>query len=97
MSRSVGKAEIAAKVAQILGFGRSQTPYKLVTALVEHLKKCILDEGRVSISRFGRFYTLTKKQRLGRNPQTGERMKLPGRILVKWKPSPLLKSLIGSD
>ncbi len=91
MSRNVGRAQIAQKIADELGLRRSQTPYKLVMLLIQHLKDCIFNAGELSIHRFGVFYLLKRKSRIGRNPQTGEKIILPERIVIKFKASPLLK------
>ncbi|MCS6893640.1 MAG: HU family DNA-binding protein [Deltaproteobacteria bacterium] len=93
MSRTAGRAYIAQKLAEELGLFRSQTPYKLVCAVIDHMKDCIFENGRLSISKFGQFYVLEKKSRKGRNPKTGESITLPKRTLVKFKPSPVLKAL----
>lgn len=93
MSRNVGRAEIAQKIADDLGLIRSQTPYKLVSLLIDHMKDVIFEFGKLTLHRFGEFYLLKKKPRKGRNPRTGEPITIPGRSVLKFRPSPLLKGL----
>ncbi|MCS6961515.1 MAG: HU family DNA-binding protein [Deltaproteobacteria bacterium] len=93
MSRNAGKAEIASKIAEALGIFRSQTPYKLVSEILNHLKTCVYKHNKVSVSRFGTFYKLEKDERKGRNPKTGEKLWIPPRTLVRFKASPILKRL----
>ena len=61
----------------------------VMRALIESLKK-----GKVRIYGFGSFQGVIKPARNGRNPHTGESIKIPERIAVKFIPSPNLKETI---
>ena len=45
----------------------------------------------VALHGFGKFVTVTAKARVGRNPQTGEKVAIPARRVVKFKPAKELK------
>lgn len=50
--------------------------------------ECALANGRtVTIANLGRFSTLTKKQREGRNPRSGEIKKIRARTVATFRPS----------
>ncbi len=49
----------------------------------------------VKISGFGRFTPRSKQARRGRNPQTGEPMKISARRVVTFKPSSGLRKIMG--
>ena len=51
----------------------------------------------VKISGFGRWTVKSKKERNGRNPQTGDRMTIDARRVVTFKPSAALKSVLNSE
>jgi len=57
-----------------------------------------LEKGNsVKISGFGKWTVKSKKERNGRNPQTGDRMTIDARRVVTFKPSLVLKSALNSE
>ena len=50
----------------------------------------------VRISGFGKWTVKSKRERNGRNPQTGDRMTIDARRVVTFKPSFVLKSALNS-
>ena len=51
----------------------------------------------VQIYRFGKFSTVVRKPREGRNPKTGERISIPERSVVTFKPAAKLKRRLKVD
>ena len=52
-----------------------------------------LEQGNdVMISNFGKWTVLHKKERKGRNPQTGEAMAIKARKIITFKPSKILRN-----
>ena len=49
---------------------------------------------KIKISRFGNFVLKEKAARKGRNPQTGEKMEITARRVVKFKPSLVLRKAL---
>lgn len=45
----------------------------------------VVNAGKVAIVGFGTFYTIQRKARIGRNPQTGAQVKIKARIVPKFK------------
>ena len=64
---------------------------RTVEAILEIIKSTLESGEDVLISRFGKFYVKEKKQRLGRNPQTGDDLMLGSRRVVSFQCSPVLK------
>jgi len=68
---------------------------KECTSAVESTMDIIKEElgkgNTVKISGFGKWTVKSKKERKGRNPQTGEVMSISARKIVTFKPSPILK------
>ena len=57
--------------------------------------KSTLEQGEtLKISGFGNFVVKQKKDRRGRNPQTGETLTIESRRVLTFKPSALLKEAI---
>jgi integration host factor subunit alpha len=73
-------------------------PQKESISLVENVFDIIkdeLDQGNdVKISGFGKWKVKDKRERRGRNPQTGKEMMIDARKIVTFKPSPILKATI---
>ncbi len=54
----------------------------------------ISQDGKLKVSGFGSFMVHDKKQRMGRNPRTGEPAVIAPRRSLSFRPSPLLKEKI---
>jgi nucleoid DNA-binding protein len=57
----------------------------------EAVAAVLLKKGRVEIDGFGAFELQKRKARRARNPRTGERIDLPAKVVVKFKPASALK------
>lgn len=67
----------------------------LVESLVEIVKSTLESGENVLISGFGKFCVKEKKERRGRNPETGEDMMLGARRVVTFRCSSGLRDKIG--
>ena len=87
------KADLADRIYEKIGL-----PKKEATSIVETLfdsMKNILSEGEsIKITGFGTFLVRKKGERKGRNPKTGEELKIEQRVVVTFKPSLQFKSLV---
>ncbi|GDX80120.1 integration host factor subunit alpha [Deltaproteobacteria bacterium] len=68
-----------------------QDATSLIEGLLESMKEALEAGEMVKISGFGNFVVRTKHARRGRNPHSGEAMTLPGRRVLTFKPSRLLR------
>ena len=84
------KARIIDTIYNSTDLTRPQTT-RTVEAILEIIKSTLESGEDVLISRFGKFYVKEKKQRLGRNPQTGDDLMLGSRRVVSFQCSPVLK------
>ena len=66
----------------------------MVDAVIEGLKAGILTDGKVGLVGFGTFKAVPRKARTARNPQNGEPVEVPARMVPAWKPSNLLKEKV---
>jgi integration host factor subunit alpha len=51
----------------------------------------------IKIAGFGKFKVKQKKDRRGRNPQTGEAITIEARRILSFKPSALLKTAVNKE
>ena len=63
----------------------------VVDAAFDEMAKAIKKDKRFSFPGFGTFTVRKRKARKGRNPQTGESIKIAASKTVGFKPSPVLK------
>ncbi len=87
---SLSKTDLIDKLQSQLGFSKKESAH--IIDLVFNIMKDTLSKGeKIKISGFGNFTIRDKAERMGRNPQTGERMKIPSKRVLTFKPSDLLK------
>jgi DNA-binding protein HU-beta len=81
------KAELIEKMAKDVGI--SKTTAKLAfESTLEGIKGGLKKRNsKVTLVGFGTFKNVYRKTRMGRNPQTGEKMKIKGRNAVTFKAS----------
>ena len=65
-----------------------------VEALLHIAKDSLIKGEDLLLSGFGKFNVRKKKQRKGRNPQTGEELMLDARRVVTFNPSGLLRDRV---
>lgn len=88
------KAELVAKMAEDAGISKAAAATAMdsfTTNVTKALKK---KDGKVTLVGFGTFMKQKRKARKGRNPQTGEAIKIKARNVVKFKPGKKLKSAV---
>ena len=71
--------------------------FQIIETLFELIKQSLEDDEDVMISGFGKFCVREKRQRRGRNPQTGEPMAIAPRRVVTFHYSGILKEKINRD
>jgi DNA-binding protein HU-beta len=88
------KAEIVGKMAKDAGISKAAAGAALnsfVDSVTKALKK---KEGKVTLVGFGTFSKVRRKARKGRNPQTGETIKIKASSTVRFKPGKALKTAL---
>ena len=65
-----------------------------VEAVLDHIKASLKKGDEVRIPDFGTFKVSKRKAREGRNPATGETIKIPASKVAKFAPSKGLKDLL---
>ena len=65
---------------------------EIIDTTLQAIAKDIKKSGRFSYPGFGTFTVRKRKARTGRNPQTGEKLKIKASKTVGFKPAPSLKS-----
>jgi integration host factor subunit alpha len=90
------KAEIVETIYERVGFSKKESA-DLVETVFEIIKETLSAGEKVKISGFGNFVVRQKNERKGRNPQTGEEIRLPARRVLTFKPSLVLKNILNDE
>jgi integration host factor subunit alpha len=88
------KAEIVqALYARVGGFSKKESA-DIVDLVFEMMKETLGRGEKIKISGFGNFVLRDKRQRPGRNPQTGDPIKISERRVLTFKASQILKQVL---
>jgi DNA-binding protein HU-beta len=92
--KDMTKAELIEAMAKDAGITKAAASAALdsfVDGVTKALKK---KDGKVTLVGFGTFQKTRRKARKGRNPQTGETIKIKASNVVKFKPGKKLKDAV---
>jgi DNA-binding protein HU-beta len=88
------KAELIEKMAKDAGISKAAATEAL-NAFTDGITKALKKkDGKVTLVGFGTFQKVRRKARKGRNPQTGEAIKIKASNAVKFKPGKKLSEAV---
>lgn len=85
------KAELVDKIYGLNFDINKREAEQLINAIFEVVRDEIAQNGRFSYPGFGTFTVRTRKERTGRNPQTGAEIAIQSSKTVGFKPAPKFK------
>jgi DNA-binding protein HU-beta len=89
----MNKAELVDAIASKTGMSKVDSKSAL-EAIVATIQKSLSKGERVALAGFGSFTVSKRAARKGRNPQTGEEIKIAAKKVVKFKTSENLASSV---
>jgi len=87
------KADLIEAVSERVGFSKKEAA-EMVEMVFDILKVNLEKQENIKISGFGNFIVRQKNTRKGRNPQTGEEIKISSRNVVTFKTSQVLRNAL---
>lgn len=87
------KADIAGKIHSKLGMSKKDSQ-DILESVLSIMKETLESGEKIKVAGFGNFEIKQKKDRIGRNPQTGETITITSRKILTFKPSAVLKQKI---
>jgi integration host factor subunit beta len=87
------KADLINTIAREMNIPKQEAE-EGVNLFFETIREAILRGEEIEIRGFGSFRFRKRTSRAGRNPRTGEPVKVPPKKVLYFKPSKLLKELI---
>ena len=92
-SKPLTKAQLVSKLSKDLGITKVG-----INSFLEHLNKIAVTEtkkaGQFTLPGIGKLVKSHRKARMGRNPQTGEAIKIPAKTVVKFRVAKACKDSI---
>ncbi len=89
----MNKAELVSAAAERAKLSKKDTETALNAAL-EAITEALAQDDKVQLVGFGSFETKLRAARTGRNPRTGEEIKIPASKLPVFKPGKALKDAV---
>jgi integration host factor subunit alpha len=90
------KADLVENVYVKTGFSKKESA-DIVEMVFDLIKDTLENGEKIKIAGFGNFVVKDKSTRRGRNPQTGEEIKISSRRILTFKPSQVLKAAINHE
>ena len=87
------KNELIAKMATSAGISKVAAT-KALTAFIDGVKSSLKKGQRVPLIGFGTFSISKRKARTGRNPRTGQEIKIPATKVPKFSAGKVLKTYV---
>jgi len=95
-SQTVTRQDLAEAVYREIGLSRSESS-ALVESVIERVAVALEKGNQVKLAGFGTFSLRDKKERIGRNPKTGEEVPITPRRVLVFKPSQVLRERVDSS
>ena len=89
----MNKADLVDRIAASADISKTQAT-AMIEALIDSISSAMKKGERVTLMGFGTFAISHHKARNGRNPQTGDLIKLPARSAARFLPSSELKKAV---
>ena len=69
----------------------------MVNSVLDLVSDALVEGQNVKLSSFGTFIVRSKRQRIGRNPKTGEEVPITPRRVLVFRPSQMMKNIINGE
>lgn len=91
------RSELVQKIAErnpALGLHDTE---RIVSTILDVIIERLADGGRVELRGFGAFSTRARKARVGRNPRTGDAVKVDAKLAPHFKPGKELRARLNGE
>jgi nucleoid DNA-binding protein len=88
------KKDMAKAIAGETGLTQGQL-MEVIQCAFAGITEALLTEGRIELRNFGVFEVKRRKPRKARNPRTGDRVKVPAKLVMTFKPGREMEERVG--
>ena len=89
----MNKSEFVIKISKASGLTKGAAE-KTLSSVLDVIATALANDESINLVGFGSFSVTKRAARTGRNPQTGEEIKIAEKKVVKFKPGQKLKDLV---
>jgi integration host factor subunit beta len=92
-NRAVTKKEIVRTISEEIGLTQLQTK-EIVQKTFNAIVAALVEEGRIELRNFGVFEVKRRAPRKARNPRTGDKVFVPEKCVVTFKPGKVMEERV---
>lgn len=96
MSKTLTRADLSEAVHRKVGLSRTESA-DLVKTVIDLISDSLVAGNQVKLSSFGTFDVRSKRERIGRNPKTGEEVPITPRRVLVFRPSQIMKAVVNGE
>ena len=90
------RADLSEAVHRQIGLSRTESA-DLVKLVLDTIGDMLVTGEAVKLSSFGTFMVRAKRERIGRNPKTGQEVPITPRRVLVFRPSQVMRNLINGE
>ncbi len=91
--KTLTRADLSESLHRNIGLSRSESA-DMVNAVLDLVSDALVEGQSVKLSSFGTFMVRAKRERMGRNPKTGEEVPITPRRVLVFRPSQVMKNVV---
>jgi integration host factor subunit alpha len=91
--KTLTRADLSESLHRNIGLSRTESA-DMVNAVLDLVSDALVDGQSVKLSSFGTFMVRAKRERMGRNPKTGEEVPITPRRVLVFRPSQVMKNVV---
>ena len=95
-SKTLTRADLTEVVHRDIGLSRTESA-DMVNTVLDLVADALVEGHSVKLSSFGTFMVRSKRERMGRNPKTGEEVPITPRRVLVFRPSQIMKNIINGE
>jgi integration host factor subunit alpha len=92
-AKTLTRADLTETLHRDIGLSRSESA-DMVNLVLDLVADELVKGNNVKLSSFGTFMLRDKRQRMGRNPKTGEEVPITPRRVLVFRPSQVMKNVV---
>jgi integration host factor subunit alpha len=94
--KTLTRADITESLHRNIGLSRTESA-DMVNSVLDLVSDALVEGQTVKLSSFGTFMVRSKRERMGRNPKTGEEVPITPRRVLVFRPSQVMKNVINGE
>jgi integration host factor subunit alpha len=92
-SKTLTRADLTEVLHRDVGLSRTESA-DMVNSVLDLIADAVVAGQTVKLSSFGTFMVRSKRERMGRNPKTGEEVPITPRRVLVFRPSQVMKNIV---